>query len=121
MPIKDPIKRRAYQRELMRKKRKQGLTKNVSPEVSSEIVSPVRPKNKLLDPGLTVRPTERVLDPVRPCQLNHITLTELFHQAQEQVKTSWQEIINRGGVNQCHNCHNSQNNHQLTINLLEKY
>ena len=156
MPIKDPVKRREYQRELMRKKRSQGLTdKNVSPIVSPEIVrplkvSPVRPDNlvspKMLDPvspyeikwkekylELEKKTDEKIKEQFETitrlkeklrnntCQLHHTTLSELFHQAQEQVKSSWQEIINQGGVNQCHNCHNSQINHQLAINLLEKY
>ena len=94
MPIKDPIKRREYQRELMRKKR-QGLT--VSPElnpnlkvspvvsphnsVSPATVSPVRPQQEMLD---RVRPMENV----RPCPRNHYSLAELFKQAREQVQQS---------------------------------
>lgn len=50
MPIRDPLKRKEYQRELMRKRR-QGLTnKDVRPNVSPSVldlnnsVSPVSPK-----------------------------------------------------------------------------
>ncbi|CAG8517602.1 3536_t:CDS:2 [Scutellospora calospora] len=63
MPIKDPLKRREYQRELMRKRRNSGLTdKNVSPVLDlKENVSPVSPQ--MLDPGLTVSPNQEKLDP----------------------------------------------------------
>jgi len=71
MPIKDPVKRREYQKELMRKKRN-GLTENVSPKLDpNSNVSPfVSPNSEMLDPGLTVRPTEKKLDQVvRPDNL----------------------------------------------------
>src|SRR5215216_2777688 len=71
MPIKNPIKRREYQRELMRKKRSQGLTdKNVSPLLDLNLcVSPVSPDSEKLDQ--IVRPdnlvSPQLLDPVSPC------------------------------------------------------
>ena len=55
MPIKDPTKRREYQKKLMAERRANGLTKNVSPNVRlSEIVSPVSPIEKVLDPNVSL-------------------------------------------------------------------
>jgi len=141
MPIKDPTKRREYQRELMRKKR-QGLT--VSPGLDP--VSPVRPSvspiNKMLDLAVRpVRPSSEMLDhvspiekvspeavsldpaqAVSPCPLNHHSLTDLFHQATTKIKQDYQLIYQDPEASRkCFNCHNLARNYQILLNLLEKY
>ncbi|CAG8645094.1 11035_t:CDS:2 [Ambispora gerdemannii] len=82
----NPLKRKEYQKELMRKRRNNGLTdKNVSlvspkldpnlnfsPSVSPQILAlnnSVSPENKVLAPELVspVRPNQKKLDPVSPC------------------------------------------------------
>ena len=110
MPIKDPTKRREYQKKLMAERRANGLTKNVSPDVRpSEIVSPVSPIEKVLDPNVSpdnlVSP--KMLDPVSLCSRcpeleNSITnFANLYYQEQEKSKNYQQTIreLNKEIVN----------------------
>src|SRR5205823_5508652 len=121
MPIKDLIKRREYQKELMRKRRNNGLTENVSPvspvlldpninvspSVSPLMLDPVVSPNSLdspksLDP---VRPkSETILQPLPPCQIcpnmNAKYDTNKTYCLNCDLKTNQQEIVPLGLVQQ---------------------
>jgi len=97
MPIKDPIKRKEYQRKLMAQRRANGLTRNVSPNVrpdnfvspKNSNVSPVSPKSEMLDQGLTDKPVESV-SPCSRCPDLENSITNFYNltvQEQEKVKS----------------------------------
>ncbi len=143
MPIRDKEKAREYKRLWIANKRKQNVepvepivepSQNVEPSLIVEPALKVEPRNNFVEPwhvepvepkaGVEPRVEPSHVEPksvVEPCPLNHHSLAELFKQASEQVKSAWIEIKSQGGTEQCSNCHHSQSNHQLALNLLEKY
>lgn len=100
----------------MRKKR-QGLTESVSPD---KLVSPTLDRVSPQEDVSPVRP--QPTPAVRPCQLNHYSFSELFHQATQKIKQDYRVIYKDSETSRkCFDCHNRERNYQIMLNLLERY